>query len=250
MSDALLSIVGVSAGYDAVDVIHGVDMQAKRGEITCLLGANGAGKSTLIKTIFGVLRPRSGSIHFDGVEISRLESHEIVRRGLVAVPEGSRVFPKMSVLDNLRVGAYLERSPTVIAANLERVFALFPRLHERIDQFAGTLSGGERSMLSIGRSLMCRPSMLVIDEPSLGLSPRFVKENFGIIRDLCTDDCAILLVEQNARQTLDISEYGYLMSQGHITCHGAASELRHSPDVARAYFGGQDSEQTNNEAMT
>jgi branched-chain amino acid transport system ATP-binding protein len=235
--DPLLQIDGVVTGYDRVDVLHDVHLQAREGDITCLLGANGAGKSTLIKAIFGLLPLRSGTVRFAGEDLGRLQTHEIVRLGIAAIPEGNRVFPRMSVVENLRVGAYLETSTIRIADRLEQVFTLFPRLQERATQYAGTLSGGERSMLSIGRSLMGRPRLLVIDEPSLGLSPRFVQENFRIIQGLRSADCSILLVEQNARQTLAIAQHGYVMSQGRIVLSGAAPELRDSPAVAQAYFG-------------
>jgi branched-chain amino acid transport system ATP-binding protein len=237
MSAALLEINDVATGYDQVNVLQDVDLEVREGDITCLLGANGAGKSTLIKAIFGMLPLRRGSIRFDGEDLGQLQTHQIVQRGIAAIPEGNRVFPKLSVLDNLRVGAYLDSSTSRVASSLERVFALFPRLKERSDQFAGTLSGGERSMLSIGRSLMARPRLLIIDEPSLGLSPLFVQENFRIIQSLRSKDCTILLIEQNARQTLRISQRGYVMSQGRIVLSGDAEELRDSPSVAQAYFG-------------
>lgn len=243
MSEDILVVENVTAGYDTVDVLHGVSLRARAGEITCLLGANGAGKSTMIKSIFSILPLRSGAIRFAGEDISKLETHLIVARGIAVIPEGNRVFAKLSVLENLRVGAYLERSSAKIAESVDRVFELFPRLKERSSQYAGTLSGGERSMLCIGRSLMSSPKMLVIDEPSLGLSPRFVKENFKIIRDLCAADCSILLVEQNAKQTLDISHHGYVMAQGKIVFQGAATELRSSAQVADAYFGAPSDEQ-------
>lgn len=249
MSEDLLVVDDVRVGYDTVDVLHGVSLRARAGEITCLLGANGAGKSTVIKAIFGMLPLRSGTVRFAGEDIGKVDTHKIVARGIAVIPEGNRVFAKMSVLENLRVGAYLERSQANIASSLERVFALFPRLKERSGQYAGTLSGGERSMLSIGRSLMSRPRMLVIDEPSLGLSPRFVKENFRIIRDLCAADCSILLVEQNARQTLEISHHGYVMAQGKIIFQGAAEALRNSPEVADAYFGAASDEQDHSEEV-
>lgn len=237
MNADILVIDDLVTGYDTVDVLHGVTLHAKVGEITCLLGANGAGKSTVIKSIFGALPIHRGSIWFEGEDISGLDTHNIVARGIAVTPEGNRVFPKMSVLENLQIGAYLENSSTKIANRLEYVFTKFPRLKERIGQYAGTLSGGERSMLSIGRSLMSSPRMLVIDEPSLGLSPLFVKENFKIIHDLCAADCSILLIEQNAKQTLNIAHRGYAMSQGQIVVGGTAEELRNSTEVASAYFG-------------
>jgi branched-chain amino acid transport system ATP-binding protein len=236
MSEPLLSVDSLTSGYDAVNILHDVSLSAFDQQITCLLGANGAGKTTLIRSIFGSVRARHGRIRFRGEDITRLDTHQIVQRGLIAVPEGNRVFPKLSVLENLHVGAYLETSKTRIADRLERVFELFPRLRERMSQYAGTLSGGERSMLSIGRSLMSAPRMLIIDEPSLGLSPRFVKENFRIVKETCAAACPVLLVEQNAHQTLEISHRGYVMAQGSIVYEGLAQQLRSSREVADAYF--------------
>lgn len=238
MTKQLLTVENLVAGYGNANVLNGISLQATEGSITCLLGANGVGKSTLIKAIFGLIPIRQGTVKFRGRDITGWEPHRVVTEGLVAIPEGNRVFPRMSVLDNLMVGAYLERSRGKIASRLERVIALFPRLGERRDQFAGTLSGGERSMLSIGRSLMSNAQLLVIDEPSLGLSPLFVKENFKLIRQLCSDECAILLVEQNVKQTLEVSHYGYVISQGKVALEGSCESLRSSTEVSAAYFGG------------
>ncbi|MBN9477635.1 MAG: ABC transporter ATP-binding protein [Bordetella sp. SCN 67-23] len=237
MNTQLLAVEDLVVGYGSANVLEGVSVKAEEGRITCLLGANGVGKSTLIKAIFGLVPVRRGRVRFRGHDITGWDTHRIVAQGLAAIPEGNRVFPRMSVLDNLMAGAYLERSPAKIAARLERVLALFPRLAERRSQFAGTLSGGERSMLSIGRGLMSDPRLLVIDEPSLGLSPLFVKENFRLIRELCCDDCAILLVEQNVKQTLEVSHYGYVISQGAVAVEGTGECLRDSAEVGNAYFG-------------
>lgn len=237
MSQHLLEIKNIVTGYDQSNVLEDVSLEVRAGEITCLLGVNGVGKSTLIKNIFGLLPIRRGSIFFDGVDISHKETHQIVKLGISAIPEGNRVFPRMSVFDNLKVGAYLENSSIKMAARLDKVFALFPRLAERREQFAGTLSGGERSMLSIGRALMNEPRLLVIDEPSLGLSPLYVKENFKLIAELAKTECTILLVEQNVKQTLEVSQRGYVLAQGKVVISGSSEELRSSPEVGQAYFG-------------
>ncbi|RMX06608.1 ABC transporter ATP-binding protein [Corticibacter populi] len=237
MGESLLMVEDLVAGYGNADVLNGISVQAEAGAITCLLGANGVGKSTLIKAIFGLIPIRGGRVRFLGQDITGWETHRVVAQGLASIPEGNRVFPRMSVIDNLLIGAYLERSRSKIAARLDRVLALFPRLAERRDQFAGTLSGGERSMLSIGRGLMSSPRLLVIDEPSLGLSPLFVKENFKLIRQLGDDECTILLVEQNVKQTLAVSQYGYVISQGRVVMEGSSERLRQSPEVSEAYFG-------------
>ncbi|MEX0529462.1 ABC transporter ATP-binding protein [Raoultella terrigena] len=244
MREDLLVVDNVVTGYDSVNVLEGVSLRVRAGEITCLLGANGAGKSTLIKAIFGLLPLRSGAIHFAGQSISNWDTHRIVGQGIAAIPEGNKLFPRMTVIDNLKVGAYLEPSRTKIAERLERVFALFPRLSERREQFAGTLSGGERSMVSIGRGLMSNPQLLVIDEPSLGLSPLYVKENFRLISDLCANKCTILLIEQNVHQTLEVAHHGYVIAQGRVVASGEAAALRRSPEVSKAYFGnGQTTEE-------
>ncbi len=239
MNQPLLTVDNLVAGYGNANVLNGVSLSAGTGAITCLLGANGVGKSTLIKAVFGLIPIRQGSVKFQGRDITGWDTHRIVATGLAAIPEGNRVFPRMSVLDNLMTGAYLERSRARIASRLERVLTLFPRLAERREQFAGTLSGGERSMLSIGRGLMSNPRLLVIDEPSLGLSPLFVKENFKLIRELCSEECAILLVEQNVKQTLEVSHYGYVISKGNVAVEGTSERLRNSVEVSSAYFGGE-----------
>lgn len=232
-----LEVHGLTLGYDRADVVHNVSLVARPGEITCVLGANGAGKTSLIRGILGLTRPRDGRVLLDGRELSGLPTHRIVAAGLGSIPEGRRVFPRMSVAENLRLGAYLERDAAAIAQRLDAVLALFPRLAERAGQLAGTLSGGEQAMLSIGRGMMGRPRILLIDEPSLGLSPLFVKENFRTIARLNAEGLGILLVEQNVRQTLTIAHRGYVMAQGRIVASGSAAELARDPEVARAYFG-------------
>lgn len=240
MNKELLVIKDIVTGYDQANVLTGVTLKVNEGEVTCLLGANGVGKSTLIKNIFGLLPIRQGSITFDGIDISHKDTHQIVKLGIAAIPEGNRVFPKMSVLDNLKVGAYLESSASKIAQRLNKVFDLFPRLAERHEQFAGTLSGGERSMLSIGRALMNEPRLLVIDEPSLGLSPLYVKENFRLIAQLAKTECTILLIEQNVKQTLEVAQKGYVLAQGKVVVEGSSDVLRSSPEVGQAYFGSEE----------
>jgi branched-chain amino acid transport system ATP-binding protein len=223
-------------GYDEADVLTGVSLAVRPGEITCILGVNGAGKSTLIRAILSLTPPRSGRILHDGVEITGLPTHRIVSRGIACIPEGRKVFPKMTVRENLLIGAYADRN-AVTETRLAGVFDTFPRLKERLDQLAGTMSGGEQAMLSIGRGLMAAPKLLIIDEPSLGLSPLFVKENFSVIRRINESGVTILLVEQNVKQTLAIAHHGYVLSQGKVVAAGDAAALRENAEVRAAYFG-------------
>jgi branched-chain amino acid transport system ATP-binding protein len=232
-----LVVRDLHTAYDRADVLSGVSIDVEPGRITCILGANGAGKSTLIRSVLGLTRPRAGSIRFGDQELVGLPTHEIVSLGIACIPEGRKVFPKLTVIENLRTGAYRERSTAVIAQRIERVFATFPRLRERAGQLAGTMSGGEQAMLSIGRGLMAEPRLLIIDEPSLGLSPLFVRENFRVIRALNEAGVTILLVEQNVKQTLSISHAGYVLSQGRVVAQGSAEALRDNVEVQRAYFG-------------
>lgn len=234
---AMLSIENVVSGYDQADVLTGVSLEVPAGKITCLLGSNGAGKSTLIRAILGLTPARSGRISFDDVDITREATHRIVRLGITCVPEGRRVFPGMTVHENLRVGAYSEARRDVVEQRLEEVYTVFPRLKERDDQLAGTMSGGEQAMLSIGRGLMSAPKLLIFDEPSLGLSPLFVKENFRVIQRVNDLGVTVLLVEQNVRQTLAIAHQGYVLSQGRIAAQGDAASLRNDEEVRAAYFG-------------
>ncbi len=232
-----LSIRDVYTAYGKADVLIGVNIEIHPGKITCLLGSNGAGKSTLIRSILGLTPPRQGDILFEGFSICGNPTHAIVGKGIACIPEGRKVFPKMTVRDNLLMGAYLERSDKRIGENMDRVFEIFPRLGERRDQLAGTMSGGEQAMVSIGRGLMSSPKLLIIDEPSLGLSPALVSENFRIIRKINETGTAVFLVEQNVRQTLAISHYGYVLSQGRVVAKGTAEELKSSQEVQQAYFG-------------
>ncbi len=234
----ILTVRGVHTAYDTVDVLTGVDLDVLPGQISCILGVNGAGKSTLIRSILRLTPPRIGTITFNGTNLDRLKTHEVVRLGIGCIPEGRRIFGRMTVEENLRVGAYTERSNAKIRSSLERVFHIFPRLKEREKQVAGTLSGGEQAMVSIGRGLMTDPHMLIIDEPSLGLSPLFVQENFNVIREIAKAGVTVLLVEQNVNQTLAIADYGYVLLQGQVIVKGSADFLRSNPEVQRAYFGG------------
>jgi branched-chain amino acid transport system ATP-binding protein len=231
-----LSLEELRVGYDDADVLSGVSLLVRPGEITCILGVNGAGKSTLIRAILSLTPPRSGRVLHDGEEITGWPTHRIISRGIACIPEGRKVFPKMTVQENLLIGAYAD-SRAEAKTRLADVFETFPRLKERLDQLAGTMSGGEQAMLSIGRGLMAAPRLLIIDEPSLGLSPLFVKENFGTIRRINESGVTILLVEQNVKQTLAISHHGYVLSQGRVVAAGDADALRQSAEVRAAYFG-------------
>jgi branched-chain amino acid transport system ATP-binding protein len=232
-----LELDGVFAGYDQADVLSGVSLRAQANEITCLLGANGAGKSTLIRTVLGLTPARRGRVLFDGRDITRMATHRIIGLGLACIPEGRRVFPAMTVEENLKVGAYGEALRERIAQRLAETYTIFPRLKERASQLAGTLSGGEQAMLSIGRGMMAAPRLLVIDEPSLGLSPLYVKENFRIIQRIHESGVTVLLVEQNVRQTLAIAHRGYVLAQGRISAAGDAASLSENAEVRAAYFG-------------
>ena len=234
---ALLVIDRITCGYDKADVLHGVSLTVAEGSITCLLGANGAGKTTLVRAILGLTAPRSGSIRFAGEEIAGRQTHRVVAAGIACIPEGRRMFAKLTVEENLRLGAYLVSEDAVVDQRLDRVFGLFPRLNERREQIAGTLSGGEQAMVSIGRGLMGEPRILLIDEPSLGLSPLLVKENFAIIRRINEDGITVFLVEQNVHQTLAIAHYGYVLTQGRVIAAGTPTELAANAEVRAAYFG-------------
>ena len=233
----LLSVEGIHTAYDRVDVLHGVSLTVEAGSITCILGSNGAGKSTLIRSILGLTPAHTGTIRFDGQPIDRLPTHRVIAAGIACIPEGRKVFPKMTVEENLRVGAYQQRDAHEVARRIEQSYALFPRLKERRAQLAGTMSGGEQAMVSIGRGLMAQPRLLIIDEPSLGLSPLYVKENFRIIGDINRLGITVLLVEQNVRQTLAIAQHGYVLSQGRLVAQGTAQALVDSEEVRAAYFG-------------
>jgi branched-chain amino acid transport system ATP-binding protein len=232
-----LAVEDLFAGYDRADVLTGVSLTARAGRITCLLGANGAGKTTLIRAVLGLNPARAGRVLFDGRELTGRPTHEIVAHGIACIPEGRKVFAKMTVAENLLVGAYQQSDQATIRGRIQEVLAAFPRLRERARQLAGTLSGGEQAMLSIGRGLMASPKLLIVDEPSLGLSPLLVKENFSVIRHINELGVTVLLVEQNVKQTLAIAHYGYVLAQGRVVAQGTGEELSNNPQVQQAYFG-------------
>ena len=232
-----MDIQGVYTAYDKADVLEGVSLKIEPGRITCLLGSNGSGKTTLIRSILGLTPPRAGRIIFDGQDITPLPTHKVIAAGMACIPEGRKVFPKLTVEENLRLGAYQESSRDVIAGRMDEIFQLFPRLAERRLQLAGTMSGGEQAMVSIGRGLMRAPKLLLIDEPSLGLSPLFVKENFNIILKIKERGIPVFLVEQNVHQTLAIADYGYVLSKGRVVMEGTPSALSRAEEVQQAYFG-------------
>ena len=236
MTDAL-TIDGLYTAYDRADVLVDVSLVARAQEITCILGSNGSGKTTLIRSILGLTPPRAGRIVFEGVDIAGLPTHRVIARGMACIPEGRRIFSKLTIEENLRLGAYQEHDDATIRSRLESVYQVFPRLKERIRQVAGTMSGGEQAMISIGRGMMAAPRMLLIDEPSLGLSPLFVVQNFDVIRRINAQGIAVLLVEQNAHQTLAIAHRGYVLSQGRVVAEGSAAQLRDNEEVRQAYFG-------------
>lgn len=232
-----LEIDNVTTAYDKADVLDGVSLTIEPGRITCLLGSNGSGKTTLIRSILGLTPPRAGRIVFDDADITALPTHKVIAAGIACIPEGRKVFPKLSVEENLRLGAYQEPSEDVTQARMAEIYRLFPRLKERRMQLAGTMSGGEQAMVSIGRGLMRAPKLLLIDEPSLGLSPLFVKENFNIIRQIKERGITVFLVEQNVHQTLAIADYGFVLSKGKVVMQGTADELSKTKEVHEAYFG-------------
>ena len=232
----MLEVTSLRAGYGPIEVLRGIELTVAAGEIVALLGSNGAGKSTLNNNISGLYRPFGGNIRFDGKDIAGTPSMQIVEAGLVQVPEGRRVFPNLTVRDNLELGSYRRGKPAR-AQNLERVLATFPRLRERLRQAAGTLSGGEQQMLAIGRGLMAEPRLLILDEPSLGLSPLLVEEMFALIGRLNADGLAILLVEQNVMQSLTIAHRAYVLENGRIALQGPAAELAEHPGLRKSYLG-------------
>ena len=231
----LLELSDIEVRYGAIRALKGVSLEVGEGEIVTLLGANGAGKTTTLRTISGLLRPVTGSVRFDGQDLRDVPAHRIVDLGLGHVPEGRRIFPRMSVLENLRMGAYLRRGD--LRGELDRVYALFPVLSERGKQDGGTLSGGEQQMLAIGRALMSRPRMLLLDEPSMGLAPLFVSKIFEIVREIRSQGTTVLLVEQNAAQALRLADRGYVLETGQIVMADAAAALLRDDRVRAAYLG-------------
>jgi branched-chain amino acid transport system ATP-binding protein len=233
---SLLHIQGLRGGYSAVEVLRGVDLQVAQGEIVALLGSNGAGKTTLNNVLCGIYPAWGGSVQFDGKDLSGAHYRDVVKAGLIQVPEGRKIFPNLSVLENLELGSFT-RARSRRAQNLEKVFGIFPRLKERITQLAGTMSGGEQQMLAIGRGLMAEPTLLILDEPSLGLSPLLVEEMFALIGQLHADGLSILLVEQNVAQSLEIASRAYVMENGAIRFSGSSADLLQSDELRRAYLG-------------
>ncbi len=234
----MLEVNNLQVFYGAIHALHGVSFTVAQGEIVSLIGANGAGKTTILHTLSGLIRPKEGSITFLGEAITAQSAEKIVQAGLVQVPEGRRVFANLSVRDNLMLGAYTRKDKAGIADDLEKVFLRFPRLKERVRQNSGTLSGGEQQMLAIGRALMTRPKLLLLDEPSMGLAPLLVREIFNIIGEINRDGTTVLLVEQNAHMALGIANRAYVLENGAFALSGPAAELARSPEVRRAYLGG------------
>jgi branched-chain amino acid transport system ATP-binding protein len=234
---ALLEVDDVRASYGRIQALHGISIHADKGEIVALIGSNGAGKTTTLRTISGLMHPSHGSVRFNGRDITHLPPNRIVELGICQAPEGRRLFPRMTVMDNLLMGAYTRRDRSGIRADLDRVFALFPRLSERISQIAGTLSGGEQQMLAIGRAIMARPKLLMLDEPSLGLAPMLVETIFQVLGEINSQGIPILLVEQNAHKALEVAHRGYVLETGSIVKEGKGMELLQSEDVQKAYLG-------------
>lgn len=238
----ILSVDNINVHYGAIQALRGVSFTLNEGEIVTLIGANGAGKSTSLNTISGLLRPTTGTINYDGAEITKVSPPEIVKRGLIQVPEGRKIFSSMTVWENLEMGAYLNNDKKEVEELMEKVYTRFPRLKERRNQKGGTLSGGEQQMLAIGRGLMAKPRVLLLDEPSMGLSPIMVEQIFDTIREINQSGTSILLVEQNALMALSIADRGYVLDTGRVALEGPADDLLHNPVVINAYLGGNTDE--------
>ena len=234
---SMLEIKDLKVNYGGIEALKGIGFEVEAGEIVTLIGANGAGKSTTLRSIMSVVKPSGGSIFFEGEDITTMNTQKIVERGVVLVPEGRRVFPNLTVLENLRIGAYLRNDKAAIEKDVEHVYSLFPRLQERHWQEAGTLSGGEQQMLAVGRALMAKPRLIMMDEPSLGLAPLVVKDIFSIIRRINDDGTTVLLIEQNANAALKIANRGYVMETGRVTMAGTGKELLEDEAVKQAYLG-------------
>jgi branched-chain amino acid transport system ATP-binding protein len=234
---SLLALEQLQVSYGGIRAVKGVDLAVEAGELVCLIGANGAGKTTTLRAVTGLVRAAAGRIMYDGADIARLRVHQIARRGLALVPEGRGVFPQLTIEENLAMGAYPRSDAGAVAADVERAFALFPRLKERRRQTAGTLSGGEQQMLAISRALMSRPKLLLLDEPSMGLAPLMVEKIFEVIRAIAAEGVTMLLVEQNARLALEVSHRGYVLEGGLVAFTGPAATLLHDPRVREAYLG-------------
>jgi len=233
----VLRVENLHVYYGAIHALHGVSFEVKRGEIVTLIGANGAGKSTILRTLSGILRPREGSVAFNGQEITTVAADQIVKMGMSHVPEGRRIFAPLTVKENILMGAYTRKDPAEIQATMERAYRSFPRLKEREGQYGGTLSGGEQQMLAMARALMSKPSLLLLDEPSMGLSPILVEEIFRIIVEINKEGTSILLVEQNAQMALSIANRAYVLETGRIVLSGDAKDIASNPEVKTAYLG-------------
>ena len=233
----MLKVRDLVVAYGGIEALKGISVDVPDGQIVTLIGANGAGKSTLLRTIMGLEKPRSGSVEYNEENLKGLNSQHIVTRGITLVPEGRRVFPNLTVLENLRIGAYLRKDEDGILKDIQRIYELFPRLEERNWQMAGTLSGGEQQMLALGRALMCRPKLIMMDEPSLGLAPLVIKEIFNIIRRINESGTTVLLVEQNANMALKVAHHAYVLETGRIKMEGGGKELLENEEIKEAYLG-------------
>lgn len=234
---ALLQTRKLAVSYGGIQAVKGIDLEVHAGELVCLIGANGAGKTTTLKSLCGLLRPSSGEVLFDGRSLANVAVHDMVKQGIALVPEGRGIFGRLSVAENLLMGAYVRNNAKEVSADMERIYAMFPRLQERSGQKAGTLSGGEQQMLAIGRALMSRPKLLLLDEPSMGLAPIMVQKIFEVIRNIAAEGVTILLVEQNAMLALSVASRGYVLDTGTITLQDTAQSLISNPNVRRAYLG-------------
>ena len=237
MAATLLKVSGLKVAYGGIQAVRSITFPVNEGEMVALIGANGAGKTSTLKAVARVLDAAGGDVHFCGEKISRIAPHDVIRRGIALVPEGRGVFPRLTVRENLQMGAFVRNDAVDVGKDLKKVFGYFPRLAERDSQLAGTLSGGEQQMLAIGRALMSRPRLLLLDEPSMGLAPIMVQKIFEVIRAVAAEGMTILLVEQNARLALEASQRAYVMESGEITLHGDAGDLLHDPKVRTAYLG-------------
>ena len=234
---SMLEVKDLEVYYGVIQAIKGISFHVEEGEVIALIGANGAGKTTTLQTITGMLNAKAGSIQFEGTELTKIPGHKIVSMGMAHVPEGRRVFAQLSVLENLKLGAYTRKDKTEIEESLKRVYKSFPRLEERKNQLAGTLSGGEQQMLAMGRALMSKPRIVLMDEPSMGLSPIFVEEIFNIIKDISAEGTTVLLVEQNAKKALSIADRAYVLETGKIVLEGNAKDLLNDESIKKAYLG-------------
>lgn len=233
----MLKVENLVVSYGGIEALKGISLEVPEGKIVTLIGANGAGKSTLLRSIIGLVKPDSGSIAYNDKQLMGLNSQQIVENGITLVPEGRRIFPNLTVLENLQIGAYLRNDKDGIAEDIRWIYNLFPRLEERSWQMAGTLSGGEQQMLAVGRALMCRPKVLMMDEPSLGLAPLIIKDIFNIIQEINRQGMTILLIEQNANMALKVADLAYVLETGRITMSGTGRELLENPDIKAAYLG-------------